>query len=151
MKTIKQLATLILILTLSSSFKLQKQESISLTVQVSDLRNANGYVQFALYNKENSIPDKNYEKYFKKQKAEIIDKSSSVTFENLPAGKYAVGVFHDENKNGKIDKGFIKPLEGIGYSNYESIGLSNKPKYSKANFELVENKTINIKVIYLSK
>jgi uncharacterized protein (DUF2141 family) len=35
-------------------------------------------------------------------------------------------LLHDENKNGKIDKGFILPKEGIGFSNFQSIGFDKQ-------------------------
>ena len=60
-----------------------------------------------------------------------------------------MNILHDENKNGKIDKGFILPIEGIGFSNFQSIGLTNRPNFSKASFELKENKSISVKVIYM--
>jgi uncharacterized protein (DUF2141 family) len=151
MKKLTQLIALIIATVLFQSFINQSEDTHSLTVEVYDLRNSDGVIQYLLYNKEGSIPDKKLEKFHKKLSSKIANGTSSITFDNLPFGKYAVGVFHDENKNGEIDKGFIKPLEGIGYSNYESIGLSNKPKYSRASFELKEDKTVNIKVIYLSK
>ena len=58
-------------------------------------------------------------------------------------GNYAVNILHDENNNGKIDKGLILPKEGIGFSNYSSIGLTNRPNFKKANFELAQSKTIS--------
>ena len=79
-----------------------------------------------------------YENYYKIVKGEIVNGSSTVTFKNIPTGKYAVNILHDENKNGKIDKGFILPIEGIGFSNFQSIGLTNRPNFSKASFELKE-------------
>ncbi|MFT5349150.1 MAG: hypothetical protein ACI9M3_002200, partial [Bacteroidia bacterium] len=75
--------------------------------------------------------------------------SSTITFEHIPPGIYAVNILHDENKNGKIDKGFIFPIEGIGFSNFQSIGFTNRPNFAKASFELKASKTINVKVIYL--
>ncbi|XQP83973.1 MAG: DUF2141 domain-containing protein [Candidatus Pollutiaquabacter aromativorans] len=125
------------------------QKHYSLTIEVKNLRNAKGVVQFALYNKDGSIPDEDYENYYKIVKGEIVNGSSTITFKNIPSGKYAVNILHDENKNGKIDKGFILPIEGIGFSNFQSIGLTNRPNFSKASFELKENKTINVKVIYM--
>jgi uncharacterized protein (DUF2141 family) len=125
------------------------QKTLSLTIEVKNLRNEKGVVQFALYNKDGSIPDEDYENYYKIVKGEIVNGSSTITFKNIPSGKYAVNILHDENKNGKIDKGFILPIEGIGFSNFRSIGLTNRPNFSKASFELKENKTINVKVIYM--
>jgi uncharacterized protein (DUF2141 family) len=125
------------------------ESTISLTVEVNQLRNNNGIVQFALYNKEGTIPDEHYKNYYKILKGVISNKSSEVTFSNIPRGKYAVNILHDENMNGKIDKGFVLPIEGIGFSNYESIGFSNRPNFSKASFELKRNTEIKVKVIYL--
>ncbi|MFN6944638.1 MAG: DUF2141 domain-containing protein [Cytophagaceae bacterium] len=131
------------------SFAKPNAKTLSLTIEVKNLRNEKGVAQFALYNKDGSIPDEDYENYYKIVKGEIVNGSSTITFKNIPSGKYAVNILHDENKNGKIDKGFILPIEGIGFSNFRSIGLTNRPNFSKASFELKENKTINVKVIYM--
>ncbi len=134
---------------LLSSFSIQKQESFSLTVELTDLRNSEGTVLFALYNREDAFPDQHYQKYFKKLTGKIVKGASSVTFENLPAGKYAVNILHDEDNDGKIKKGLIMPKEGIGFSNYKSIGFSNRPTFKKASFDLLVDKKINVKIIYL--
>jgi len=150
-----KIATIILITFALSitlySFTSSKQETYTLTVDVKNLRNAKGVVQFALYNKDGSIPDEDYENYYKMLRGEIVNGSSSITFKNIPSGKYAVNILHDENENGQIDKKFLLPIpnEGIGFSNYETIGFSNRPNFSKASFEVKENKTIKVKVIYM--
>jgi uncharacterized protein (DUF2141 family) len=121
---------------LISSFS-SKEETYSLTVEVKDLKNSNGNVQFALYNKNGSIPDEKFQNYYKIQKSEIVNGASSTTFKNIPRGLYAVNILHDENRNGKIDKGLILPKEGIGFSNYEKIGLTNRATFVKASFNTV--------------
>ena len=121
----------------------------SLTVDLCNLRNNEGSVVFALYNREDAFPDEHYKKYYKKMIGKIENGNASVTFTNLPAGKYAVNILHDEDNNGKIKKGFILPKEGIGFSNYQSIGLGNKPKFGKAAFQLNDDLRINVNVIYL--
>lgn len=131
-----------------SSFS-PKNESYSLTVEVKNLKNSKGIVQFALYNKDGSIPDENYRNYYKMQKSEIVNGASTTTFKNIPRGQYAVNILHDENRNGKIDKGFILPIEGIGFSNYEKIGLTNRATFMKASFILNSDKNIKIKIIYM--
>ncbi len=145
---IKKIFILVITLILMSFNYLNNEETYSLTITVKDLRNSEGVVQFAIYNKEGSLPDEKYKKYYKKDVALITKNSSTITFNNLPKGNYAINILHDENKNGKIDKKFILPKEGIGFSNYESIGMRNRPKFSKASFELNETTTKNIKVIY---
>ena len=136
------------IATILFSFIEPKEAVYSLTVTVNNLRNQNGLVQFALYNKNGSIPDENYSNYCKMLKGEIVNNSSKITFTNIPKGKYAVNVLHDENRSGKIEKGFILPIEGIGFSNFETIGFANRPNFLKASFDVNENKYVNVKMIY---
>ncbi len=145
---IKKIVVLVIFLSLISFGKKETQNMYSLTVKVKHLRNAKGVVQFAIYNKEGSIPDEKYKRYYLKNTASISGDSSSFTFKNLPEGTYAINILHDENENGKIDKGFILPKEGIGFSNYESIGMKNRPKFSKASFILNTDTEKEIKVIY---
>ena len=149
MKQIHLFALLSISILTLSSFNNQKGEIYSLTVEVNGLQNSKGIVQFALYNKDGTIPDEDYKKCCKILKEKIQNGSSKVTFSNLPLGKYAVNILHDENENGEIDKGFILPIEGVGFSNYQSIGLTNRPNFSKASFELSSDKKIEVKVIYL--
>ncbi|MDO9276839.1 MAG: DUF2141 domain-containing protein [Lutibacter sp.] len=149
---IKKIALLLTVFALLSFSVSITEETYSLTVKAAGFRNSKGEVLFALYNKDGSIPDEKYEHYFKKGISQI-DKNGTATytFKNLPKGNYAVNILHDENKNGKIDKKFMLPMpsEGIGFSNYESIGMSNRPKFSKASFEVSGNLSKVIKVIYL--
>lgn len=147
-----KIGILLVAFTMLSFSKYTNEDTYSLTVKIKGFRNSKGEVIFALYNKEGSIPDEKYKKYFKKGISKINkDGTAYFTFKNLPKGSYAVNVLHDENKNGKIDKKFLLPIpsEGVGFSNYESIGLSNKPKFSKASFEVNSNLEKTIKLIYM--
>ncbi|HRW70416.1 DUF2141 domain-containing protein, partial [Lentimicrobium sp.] len=79
---------------LFASFSNQNQETYDLTINVNALRNSTGSVVFALYNREDAFPDEHYKKYLRKMTGEIVNRSSTVTFENLPAGRYAVNILH---------------------------------------------------------
>lgn len=149
MKSIQIISLMLIVSTILLSFTVKEQNTFTLTVEIENLRNSKGEVQFALYNTDGSIPDEHYKNYFKIDKSRIENGKAEITFSNLPKGIYAVNILHDENKNGKIDKGFILPKEGIGFSNYSSIGLTNRPNFKKASFELNQNKTIKVKVIYM--
>ncbi len=150
MKTFNKIIVLIGIVIIMTSFQTFPSEaSYTLTIKVDGLRNSKGVVQFALYNRDGTIPDENFKAYYRIATSDINDGSATFTFFNLPLGKYAVNVLHDENENGKIDKGLILPKEGIGFSNYETINLMNRPKFSKASFQLSNNSTHRVKIIYL--
>ncbi len=131
-----------------SSLQSYQQKLFSLTVETNHLRNDKGSVVFALYNREDAFPDEHYKKYYKKMIGKIESQTSSVTFKDLPAGKYAVNILHDEDNNEEIKKGFLLPKEGIGFSNYQSIGIGNKPNFKKASFEINADKLIEVKIIY---
>lgn len=140
----------ILLLFPFSSFTPQgKPEGFSLKIEVNGLRNSEGTVLFALYNREDAFPDEHYKKYYRKLSGKIVCGASMVTFENLPEGKYAVNILHDEDDDGKIKKGIVLPKEGIGFSNYQSISIFNRPAFSKASFNLRGDRSLMVKMIYL--
>lgn len=74
-----------------------------------------------------------------------------VTVGNLPAGRYAVQAFLDENSNGKVDRGlFGIPKEGIGFSNDAKIRLG-PPKFTEAVFAFDGNaRTIRFNLRYFT-
>ena len=72
-----------------------------------------------------------------------IDRNRSVcVFEDVPAGTYAVSIFHDENDNGALDTGFLgTPEEGYGFSNGAKAGAFGPPGFDEAAFAFDGTKT----------
>jgi len=72
-----------------------------------------------------------------------------VTVANLPAGRYAVQAFLDENGNGEVDRAlFGIPKEGVGFSNDAKIGFG-PPKFAEAVFAFDGNaRTIHLNLRY---
>ncbi|WP_066813194.1 DUF2141 domain-containing protein [Sphingomonas asaccharolytica] len=72
-----------------------------------------------------------------------------VTVTNLPAGRYAVQAFLDENGNGEVDRAlFGIPKEGVGFSNDAKIRLG-PPKFAEAVFAFDGNaRTIRLTLRY---
>ena len=104
-----------------------------LTVTVKDVRNASGTVRIAVYDSESSFGKPQLAKA--KQKANAKTGEVTFIFHNLPAGKYAVAAFHDENGNGKLDRNSLgAPTEGYGFSN-EAQGTAGPPKFAQAAFD----------------
>jgi len=55
-------------------------------------------------------------------------------FEDIPPGKYAMAVIHDENMNGKLDTNWMGvPTEDCGFSN-NATGVLGAPPFSAARF-----------------
>ena len=139
---------LLKLLTLSMLFALLTVQAETLTVIATGLKNNLGEVQFSLYNKDGTIPDKELNKYYKMQRVSINTKEAKIVFKDLPKGRYAVNLFHDENNNSKLDKGLFTPKEGVGLSNFQTINLFHLPNFKKASFLLNQDKEIKIKIIY---
>lgn len=121
----------------------------TLNVTIINFRNNQGQVSVALYNKEEAFP-KSPDKAVKIVLAPIRDKKATVVFESLPPGEYAISVFHDENKNGKMDSNFFGiPKEGVGASN-DARGHLGPPHYKDAKFNFTGNaQSILINLVYL--
>ncbi|WP_413292924.1 DUF2141 domain-containing protein [Bdellovibrio sp. HCB185ZH] len=78
-----------------------------------------------------------------------VPKNSKLEFtlDNMPAGKYAVAILHDEDGNKKLNTVLGYPREGFGFSNNPTI-LVGAPAFSKCAVELTEGATVKIKMKY---
>jgi uncharacterized protein (DUF2141 family) len=71
-----------------------------------------------------------------KTKTVVVDRRAQVVFSNLPYGWYGISLYHDENRNGKMDKNMMGiPKEAYGFSN-NAKGFFGKPDYKDVKFEL---------------
>src|SRR5680860_1190954 len=91
------------LMTLNHLAAAQDTNQFTLTVEVNHLRNDKGVVQFALYNREGSLPDEKYLRVYKIARSSIAGNTAKYDFTGLPPGQYAVNILHDENKNEAID------------------------------------------------
>ena len=118
------------------------QESFNLTIHFIGMESDKGAVFTALYNTENDFLKTSY----KGDIITITNKKTTVVFNNIPKGIYAVSAFHDENDNKKMDTNFLGiPKEPIGVSN-DATGFMGPPKYNDAKFTLSQNTIITIRI-----
>lgn len=67
---------------------------------------------------------------------------------HVPAGEYAISVFHDVNGNEKLDRNFIGiPKEGVGASN-DAAGSFGPPSYEKAKFTVPRLQPLSVTMKY---
>jgi uncharacterized protein (DUF2141 family) len=147
-------------------------QTADLTVEVSGLRNYKGHAVLMLWPDSadsSKFPDASKVQYRDERAGDppcdfpnaamcrrVIESlqnlTVSYTFKALPAGDYAVFVFHDENNNGILDTGLMRrPLEARGYSGVlpEDISpVASKIKFDQARFSLNGPKTITIGLRY---
>ena len=93
------------------------QRMASLTIDVSGVKERKGKLQFGLFNRAEGFPDE--AKPYRVEVLNITENNTlQVVFKELPAGDYAVAVFHDKNSNNKLDKNLLGiPVEDYGFSN----------------------------------
>ncbi|WP_411894586.1 DUF2141 domain-containing protein [Winogradskyella sp. A2] len=135
------LAKIAIIIILSLvSYMSNAQKVFNLTVNIEEASSNDGQMMIALYDNASDF----LEKTFKGTTSEISNYGCVVTFENIPEGTYAVSIFHDENKNDKLDSNFIGiPKEDYGCSN-NAKGFMGPPKWKDAKFEIKADKSITI-------
>lgn len=126
-------------MTLLVNITVYAQERADITVKMEEVKNqGKGQVVFMLFDKEDGFP-KEVEKAKFKAQVKDVKGNISHTFEDVPYGKYAICVFHDENGNGEIDSNFIGiPKEPVAASNMTGMG---KPSFKKCT--IVINKPKN--------
>jgi uncharacterized protein (DUF2141 family) len=107
---------------------------LTLTVEISGLRNNKGQVLLELTNdKEVRVS----------ALVQTIDNNKCVfVISNLKHGKYALRFVHDENKNGQLDTNWCGiPKEGFGFSNNPAITIG-PPAFAKTIFDLKKSTTL---------
>jgi len=134
-----------LTLLFSSAIMAQTQENKkrsnnqTIEVLVVNVLNDKGTVEFAFYNEEGFMQKPLFTK-----SATVKDGVSTVTFENIEAGEYAVICFHDKNSNHRMDfheNGM--PKEDFGTSN--NVMEFGPPQFDTSKFE-VKNESITLEI-----
>jgi len=112
----------------------QAGSSNAIRAAVTGLHSSDGEVDCALFNSPDGFPD-HLEKAIKTIKSKIANEQAVCVFEGVAPGDYAISEFHDENRNGKLDRNFLGiPKEGVGASN-GATGHMGPPKYEAARFQ----------------
>src|SRR5690349_5153104 len=89
----------------------------AIRAHIEGLHSDRGQVICALFTAANDFP-KRIDRAFARTAAKIVSGRATCEFSNVPAGVYAVSVFHDENLNGRLDTNWLGiPREGVGASN----------------------------------
>lgn len=122
---------------------------VTVTVKVTELRNAKGVVRACMTTKEDIFP--RCIKDAKSHRAVVDAKPGMVlTFRDVKPGRYAIALLHDENNNGKADRVLgMMPKEGFGFSRDAKVQMA-PPKYADAVFDVgTSNLSQTIRMRYL--
>ncbi|MEZ5749079.1 MAG: DUF2141 domain-containing protein [Caenibius sp.] len=87
----------------------------SLLVTITGLKSTKGVVKLAICPAGSDFPDCK-ERAVRTASLKIAGGAAHGRFSDLPAGIYAISVFHDANANGRLDTFLGIPREGYGFS-----------------------------------
>jgi uncharacterized protein (DUF2141 family) len=103
-------------------------------VQIRNIRNSTGTVDCALFESPQGFPTEVLRSATNVMIIKVRQTQARCDFEDIPPGRYALAVVHDENMNGKLDTNvFGIPTEGYGFSN-DVTGVFGAPAFSAASF-----------------
>ena len=109
-----------------------------IVVTIDGLHSGKGDVYVALFSRAAQFPDGDDADQHLKVKASLGP--ITVMFD-APPGRYAIGAYHDENANGKLDTNLIGyPIEGYALSNGIRAVIS-RPRFDAAAFTVGDGTT----------
>jgi uncharacterized protein (DUF2141 family) len=116
-------------------------------VTMTGFKSEEGQARLALFLDERSWPD-GEEFVFAAVVLPIREGQAVAEFEEVPAGPFAVSVFHDKDGNGKLDSDMLGiPSEDYGFS-ADARDMFGPPSFEEARLELAagESKQITVQV-----
>lgn len=114
----------------------QAPQAATLAVEVSGINAVEGTLLYTVFNQAEGFPDKP-EKAYKWGKVQVTGNTQRFSIEDLPPGRYAVGIVHDANRNQRCDTNWLGvPTEGFGFSNNAKPRWNGPPRFESAAFAL---------------
>ena len=113
-------------------FAVGEASAARIVVTITGLKSNEGGVYVGLYATPSKFLNGAQVDVMKKVRASTAP--ITVAFDNLPAGTYAVGAYHDENNNNHLDTNLLGlPTEGYALSNGVRA-VTSKPTFQQAAF-----------------
>lgn len=123
----------------SSGFTVEHDLVSTITLMIEGVDDPVGEIRIAIFDSEN--------RYLENPSlADVVPASQTKIewqIENLAYGQYAIAVYHDKNKNGKLDTNMLGiPLEEYGFSN-NARGRFGPASWSQAKFTVNERTAVH--------
>lgn len=110
----------------------------TLNVTLQNVRDASGTVRAGLYREPATF--RKEDKAVEIAQASAAPGAITLTFRNLPPGRYAIMAYHDENGDGQLNRRFgMFPTEGYGLSNNPQV--AGPPAFDDSAFEVAAPET----------
>lgn len=125
---------LLIAITLASPISAQFAPRGSITIVATDFRTNDGRLRCFLYDQPDAFPT-HPDRAYAGALGRLSGGRASCTFQDVPPGRYAIALHHDQNMDGRVDTGiFGIPTEGLGASN-DAHGSMGPPSFEAAAFE----------------
>ena len=123
----------------SNGFTIKNKLVSTVTLKIDGVDDPVGEIRIAIFDSEN--------RYLENPSlAEIVPVSKTNIewqIDDLAYGQYAIAVYHDKNKNGKLDTNILGiPLEVYGFSN-NARGKFGPASWNQAKFTVNERTTVH--------
>jgi uncharacterized protein (DUF2141 family) len=90
--------------------------SADLTIIIREIRFTKGTIRLTLHDNSSSFDSLDYQAAFAALEIKPKTLQIRITFHDIPSGRYAIVIHHDENDNDKFDMGLLGPSEGYSFS-----------------------------------
>jgi len=106
----------------------------TITLRASAFRSDEGRLRCFLYTEADAFP-MHPDRAYAGAMSRISGGRATCTFADVPPGRYAIALHHDQNSDGRLDTGlFGIPTEGLGASN-DAHGSMGPPSFADAAFD----------------
>jgi len=123
------------------------EQTYSITITVTDIRNKNGVIRFKFFDETTPFPDDKGFLRIAVPKSGITGTTFTATYYGFTSKTMGIALLDDENDNWKLDVGWFFPKEGHAFSDYYHTSL-RKPLYSDFRFLLLGDRHVTMKMKY---
>ena len=106
----------------------------SILVEIDGLRSNRGQILACMTADPKTVPDCQKDPTARHLTVPAVN-GETVQFKDVPQGRYAIALFHDENGNGRMDKMMMLPREGFGFSRDAPLQFG-PPRFGAASFQV---------------
>jgi uncharacterized protein (DUF2141 family) len=126
----------------------QANDSSSLSLSISGLRNMKGNVLVCVTANPKHFPNCNKDPGSLRARVSARN-AATVNFDGVAPGTYAAALMHDENGNDKLDLAIMIPKEGFGFSRNPAV-VTGPPKFKSAAFTVASgSNSQSVKMKYM--
>jgi uncharacterized protein (DUF2141 family) len=123
---------------------LPEKENGEIKLIINDTKSNSGVIRVLIFDQADGFPEE-AKKAFKALSIPVENFSAQTTIKNLPAGNYAVSVFHDQDGDGVFKKNSIGlPIDSYGFSNNPTL-FFGPPSFSKCKVA-INNEPVSVEI-----